>query len=52
MTELLTLKEYQAKANSMDIPKSAFKNGKNRPRQGKKLKTKNQVHPRYDRDER
>ena len=38
MTELLTLKEYQAIANSMDIPKTAFINGKNRPGQGKKLK--------------
>ena len=41
MTELLTLREYQAIANSMDIPKTAFINGKNRPGQGKKLKTKN-----------
>ena len=41
MTELLTLKEYQAIANSMDIPKTAFINGKNKPGQGRKLKTKN-----------
>jgi len=41
MTELLTHKEYQAIAKSMDIPKSAFINGKNRPGHGKKLKTKN-----------
>ena len=40
MTELLTLKEYQAIANSMDIPKTAFINGKNKLAKGKSLKPK------------
>jgi len=41
MNELLTHKEYKAIAKTMDIPKTAFIDGKNRPGKGKKLKTRN-----------